>query len=107
MKTAYIALLFLAGLLVMAATPAHAATQRQNITEYLLTNNTVMFNDGTSMVVRDVTPTKNTTKAVTTKYPLPHWMPQAFDGTAQTCKMGVIGKNSRSQPVCYRRRGRT
>jgi hypothetical protein len=103
MKYAYIALLFLAGLLVLSA-PTHAAPQR-NITGYVLSNNTLVFNDGTSMTIPVVVPSVKST-APALKYPAPHWMPKAFDGTAETCKMGVIGKNSRGQQVCYRRRGR-
>jgi hypothetical protein len=106
MKTHYVALLFLAGLLVLAATPAATAAPAPQGARYYAENSTLVFGNGTSMVFPVVTPpVKNTTKTVT-KYPLPHWMPKPFDGTYETCRMGVIGKNSRGEKVCFRRRGR-
>ena len=106
MKTAYLGLLLFVGLFLVLATPASATHDYVNIMGKLFANNTVVFSDGTSwqVSVYGTTP-KNVTPA-TRKYPLPHWMPKPFDGTTATCKMGIIGKNWRGEPICYRRRGR-
>ncbi len=99
MKPTYLALLFLASIVLLAA----PATARPHAITGILANNTVMFDDGSTMALPVYTPTvKNTTNAL--KYPVPTWMPKPFDGTPKTCKMGNIGTNWRGDKVCYRRR---
>ena len=41
----------------------------------------------------------------TSKYPMAHWMPIKFDGTYDTCKMGLVLENSLGEKVCTRSRG--
>jgi len=93
MKTIYLALLFLAGIIITAtnatAAPTYSGTS-------ILLNNTIIYPDGTSKVLgnqaHDARPT-------VTPYALPHWMPKPYNRRTRTCKMGLVGKNWRGDNI--------
>lgn len=98
---AYIVLFF--GALLLAAHATSAAETVQRTTTGWSYENQFTPPIGLNTSIRNGTDASLTvTKPL--KYGVPHWMPLPFDGTYNTCKMGIILKNSWGDFVCVRPR---